>query len=224
MQKNQNADKNLDIALFNDGDKLLQSLQQGAVYDVIFLDVLMPCLNGIDTAREIRKLNSSCAIVFLTNSPEFALDSYSVDALSYLLKPVDAARVWDIIEKAICNKEAEAKKSILVKTGGVIQKIFFYNILYIEVINNRLLYHLDNETIVTAIGKMNDLEQSLRDYPQFAKPHRSFLVNIDHVEKLAPSQIYMHGGDEIPLSRNCCAAFRDQYFMYYLNQKKGAFI
>ena len=103
----------IEVDLFDNGDKLLYKMRQNAAYDVIFLDVLMPCLNGIDTAREIRKLNSECAIVFLTNSPEFALDSYSVEAFSYLLKPADAGCMYSMIQKVVRRKEAELKKAFL---------------------------------------------------------------------------------------------------------------
>ena len=214
----------IEVDLFDNGDKLLYKMRQNAAYDVIFLDVLMPCLNGIDTAREIRKLNSECAIVFLTNSPEFALDSYSVEAFSYLLKPADAGCMYSMIQKVVRRKEAELKKSILVKSGGAIQKIFFKDILYIEVINNRLLYHLKDQHIITVAGKINELEQILHDYAQFAKPHRSFLVNIDYVEKLASNELHLSGGDTIPLSRNCCATFRQKYLAYYLDQEDAAFV
>ena len=82
--------------IFHDGDSLIRAHEE-MPFDIILLDVLMPLLNGIETAAEIRSKDKNVKIVFLTSTPEFALDSYSVKASNYLLKPVDPARLLECL-------------------------------------------------------------------------------------------------------------------------------
>lgn len=91
-------DNNEDVSvyLFNHGDALINSYQKSKI-DVIFLDIMMPLLNGMDAAREIRKTDQVVKIIFLTSSPEFALESYDVKASGYLIKPTNYERLCSLL-------------------------------------------------------------------------------------------------------------------------------
>ena len=86
----------LSVHCYENGDDLILA-QKSECFDLIFLDVLMPLLNGIDTAKELRRQNQNVPIIFLTSSKEFAFDSYEVKALQYLLKPVSPNQLWSIM-------------------------------------------------------------------------------------------------------------------------------
>ena len=87
----------LSVHCYENGDALILA-QKSECFDLIFLDVLMPLLNGIDTAKELRRQNQNVPIIFLTSSKEFAFDSYEVKALQYLLKPVSPNQLWSIMD------------------------------------------------------------------------------------------------------------------------------
>lgn len=90
----------LSVHCYENGDALILA-QKSECFDLIFLDVLMPLLNGIDTAKELRRQNQNVPIIFLTSSKEFAFDSYEVKALQYLLKPVSPNQLWSIMDDFI---------------------------------------------------------------------------------------------------------------------------
>lgn len=103
-------DNNEDVSvyLFNHGDALINSYQKSKV-DVIFLDIMMPLLNGMDAAREIRKTDQVVKIIFLTSSPEFALESYDVKASGYLIKPTNYERLCSLLNDCKLSIHHEPK-------------------------------------------------------------------------------------------------------------------
>ena len=129
------------IAAFENGDELIAG-NASARMDIIFLDILMPMLNGMDTARELRQTDRAVKIIFLTSSPEFALESYDVRAQGYLLKPVTYEKLKEILDECASTFEAEPKHLVL-KTSFGYQKLYFHNIEYIEAQNKRVVFYLN---------------------------------------------------------------------------------
>ena len=99
------------IETFDNGDALLKSHAKSP-YDIILLDIIMPMFNGIEVAREIRKHDISVKIVFLTSSPEYAVDSYTVKATNYLLKPIDSQKLHQCLEE-LCNDLVKDTQKII---------------------------------------------------------------------------------------------------------------
>lgn len=100
----------LSVHCYENGDDLILA-QKSECFDLIFLDVLMPLLNGIDTAKELRRQNQNVPIIFLTSSKEFAFDSYEVKALQYLLKPVSPNQLWSIMNR-FYGADKESKRNL----------------------------------------------------------------------------------------------------------------
>ena len=115
---------------FDNGDELIA---KNAAFrmDIILLDIVMPLLNGMDTARELRAQDTAVKIIFLTSSPEFALESYEVRAQDYLLKPITYERLRRALEDCSHLFEAEPKNMVL-KTSFGFQKLYFHDIEYAE--------------------------------------------------------------------------------------------
>lgn len=199
-----------EIYRFDNGDALLT---KNAVthMDIIFLDIIMPLLNGMDTARELRTVNNDIRIVFLTSSPEFALESYSVKANGYILKPVTYQSIKDALDECLKAKNIEPK-SVIIKTPFGFQKVYISDIEYIEAQNKRVIFYLRTGKTVEAAESLHSLEERLSINDGFFKCHRSYLVYIPNVDHFSMTEITTKTGRSIPIARGCGKAFKDAYF------------
>ena len=188
--------------------------QKGIHYDVIFLDVFMPGMNGIQCAKDIRFYNEMVKIVFLTSSSDFAVESYMVRAYQYLLKPIQKENLFltlKLLEKEL--KTIERDIFILKSQNGII-KITLQVLEYCEVMNRKIVFHLSNGEEYICNLRMNELEDKFKDYDMFLKPHRSFLVNMDYIQTMAPYSIVMKSGMKIPVPREKYAKIKQTYMEY----------
>lgn len=128
------------IYTFNNGDKLVAANTEERL-DIIFLDIIMPLLNGMDAARELRQRDKSVKIIFLTSSPEFALESYEVKAQGYVLKPIAYDKLKELLDEC-AQSFAEEPKNMVIKTVTGYQKLYFHEIEYAEAQNKRVFFHL----------------------------------------------------------------------------------
>lgn len=202
--------------LFENGFSLLESVEAGTVYDMIVLDILMPGMTGIETARQIRKANEAVKIIFLSSSSEFAVDSYAVGAYYYLLKPVEKKSFFYVLEKACRSKKQKDEAGIIIHDGRTIKRIVLDELVYCEIMRRTICYHLEDQTIIQASGTLAELEQTILRYSHFVKPHRSYLVNLRHVTAVTPHELKTDIGKTIPLSRRryeeICNAFLTHAF------------
>jgi DNA-binding LytR/AlgR family response regulator len=187
--------------LFDSGSYLLDSVEAGVTFDMIILDILMPGLTGIETAQQIRSVDSRVKIIFLTSSSEFAVDSYSVDAYYYLLKPVEKKNFYEILEKAFCRKSHYSEASITVGDGKRIRRIFLSELVYCEIQRHTIYYFLEDSMVIQSSGTLAELEQNLLRYVFFVKPHRSYLINLRHITEITAKEVKTDIGKSIPLSR-----------------------
>lgn len=187
--------------LFENGFTLLDSIESGTVYDLIVLDIIMPHMTGIETARQIRKMDLIVKIIFLTSSSEFAVDSYSVGAFFYLLKPVRENNLFAVMEKLIRSKKNHEDESIIVYEGKSIRRIMLSDLVYIEIQKRNVFYCLEDGSIIQSTGTLSKLEQDILQYTFFAKPHRSFLVNLHHVIQITQTELITDIKNKIPIAR-----------------------
>lgn len=186
---------------FSGGAELLSKIKTGVFYDLIFLDVVMPVINGIDTAKEIYSKNKATKIIFLTVSPEFALDSYSVSALDYIIKPINCEsfdRAMQKFRNVYIEKESE---KIIIQEKSKIMQIALNTLCYVEVYDHDLIYHLSNGDTVTCRQSLAEIENILNKNKGFVKTHRSYIVNMQYVQEIEANCVTMTNGDKIPVSR-----------------------
>jgi len=198
------------VRTFESGDSLV-SAHSSETFNFIFLNVVMPFIDGIETAKEIRSFDKKVKIVFLTSSPEFALDSYSVKASNYLLKPVDKKALFECLDELYSDFEEEFS-GIAVKSFSSIYNIPFHSIEYIEAMNKRVLISLFDGKTVESTEPFYIFEEKLLPFPDFFKCHRSYIVNIHRIASFNPKDIFMRSGKSIPLSRSCRKDFEENYF------------
>lgn len=189
---------------FTSGEDLLHSMSEGNIFDLLLLDILMPGLNGIELAKEIRKHNEDAIMIFLTRSKKHALEAYSVSAFQYILKPIKASTLFPVLDKVIPAINQEKERYFLLSTPESELKILLSSIICIELNHRRLKVYLDDGK--TLLGKcirksfMEMIDPLLQDR-RFILTHNSFVVNIDKAEELKKSELIMKNSVIVPVSR-----------------------
>lgn len=198
------------LYIYENGDELIAT-NMAEPFHIILLDILMPLLNGMDTARELRQYDKTVKIIFLTSSPEFALESYDVKAYSYLLKPVTYEKLEETLNECVKTFAIDPKHLIL-KTALGYQKIYFHEIEYAEAQNKKVHFHLRSGNFIESVDPFHFFEDQLSLENGFFKCHRSYLVYFMNVEHFTSSEITTKSGEKIPIARAYSKAFKEAYF------------
>ena len=182
--------------------------------DIVFLDIRLPDMLGIDVARKLRETDDSAMIVFVTSLAQYAIDGYSVDAFDYILKPIQypsfSAKLRRIL-RVLGHRESEL--TIEVRTREDVRRIRASEIIYVESSSNDIFFHTDGETC-RQWGTLSAYEEKLRD-AGFARINTSFLVNLKYVEAVRKDEV-VAGGAVLPLSRS-----KRKEFLTVLAKYKG---
>lgn len=203
---------------FSNALDLLEAMKRNA-YHVLLLDVLMPGLNGIEAAREIRGFDDEIKIIFLTSSKEFAVESYAVDAHYYMLKPGTAQKLFPILDR-IFLESRRAEDALQIKTASGFMRIPFGRIEFLEVFSKKLRFHLADGTVKEINGTLSDFEAGLLCREEFIKVHRSYIVNMESILSLNAKELTTCAGQAVPISRLLYGQVREAY-MQYLFVEKG---
>ncbi len=198
------------VELFDNGDALLQA-HAAAPFDILLLDVVMPLLSGMETAREIRQQDKSVKIVFLTSSADFAVESYSVKASNYLMKPLEPARLYECLED-LARELRENARCITVKSATAIHRLEIGRIEYIEAQNKHVLFTLTDGSSLLSVEPLYTYEKQLFLSDGFFKCSRSYIVNLHRIMTYTLKEITMRSGARIPIARSCHKAFEAAYF------------
>ena len=173
------------VTEFPDGPAFLSAYQP--VYDLVLLDVEMPVMDGLKTARELRALDSSVLVMFVTNMAQYALNGYEVDALDYVLKPVSYYAFALKLKKAQRILRERSQACLLLPFDDGLRRVPVSSILYIEVADHKLCYHTyEGSSVVT--GSLKVLERKLAKH-HFARCNNCYLVNLIHVCSVTPDEV-----------------------------------
>lgn len=198
------------VSCYDNGDALLQA-HRTTPFDIIFLDILMPLLNGMETARELRQTDKTVKLVFLTASADFAVEAFSVKASNYLLKPLDPEKLHRCLEELSEELHTFARK-ICIRGIHAMHQIPVEDIEYIESQNKRILFVLSNGETILSGEPLYAYEEKLTLEDGFFKCSRSFIVNIHRIDTFTAKEIRTRSGARIPISRSCHREFEDAYF------------
>lgn len=200
--------------------ELIAEIERGTRYDILFLDVLMPGATGIDAAAEIRNYDRNVKIIFLTSSSEFAVQSYTVGAYFYQLKPICEESFFRLMDSAIAACEKEQSDSLILRCKDGITRVELRNLEYCEVLHHTLLLHLSDGKVLESTGSLDELSKYLGPYGGFLRPHRSYLVNLEYVQSLSYRAITMRSQAEIPLPRGKYQELKDAYLEYAFRNRQ----
>lgn len=213
----------LSCRAFQNGTDLLCGMK-GGEYDIILLDVLMPGFSGLQAARELRQLDKRVKIIFLTSSPEFAMESYSVGAYHYLLKPAAQASLFPLLDKARGELAAQQVQGVLLHGRDGVVHVPFSRLEYVEVMNKTVSFHLADGVVREVSAALADFEGELLSRPEFLKVHRSYLVNLNYLQAISIKGAVTRVGHTIPISRLHYNQIKDTYmrFLFEMQGQKPA--
>lgn len=204
------------IGCFSGAKKAREFMVENSV-DLIFLDIQMPGINGLEFAESI---SENTLIIFTTAFSQYALKSYEVDAIDYLVKPIIKSRLDKSIKKAFAYKELLTNKNekstlesleqdfMLIKSDRKFHKILFNDVLYIEGLKDYVVIYVNDNKIITAMN-LKTISQHLPEV-QFARVSKSYMVNIQHIDSFDNHTIYIKTS-EIPIGDVFRKKFLEQY-------------
>lgn len=170
MIQNTEQNWNFDITQYASGELLFMDLEeQQCIFDLIILDIYMDGMSGMEIAHKIRKNGIQTPIVFLTASPDFALESYDVNAFGYLLKPIDADKLTAVLERLLVYYD---RPRVSIQCDRRRRYLFLDEIMYVESRNHNIYIHLAKGEILTSGEKLNNLEEEMDG--RFLRCHQSF--------------------------------------------------
>lgn len=165
-------------------------------YDILFLDIEMGQMNGVQLAKSIRKENDTVQIIFITGYSEYITEGYEVAALHYLMKPVSLQKLAQVLNRAV-EKLAKNERMLFLEHSGEMVRIPLYEIQYLEVRQNYVTIHGKQE--YTVKKTLVEFENELDD--RFFRTGRSYIVNLVYVQRVTKTEVWLADGAWIPLSR-----------------------
>ena len=202
----------LEYLLFDDAEAMLQSAAVRP-FTHYFLDVMMPRMDGITAAQEIRSFDEHARLIFLSSFREYAYQAFRVRACDYLLKPVQPEELVAVLDR-LEAEELSAQAYIAIQNGRSIFRLPFNRLAYLEVCQKKLHFHLTDGQIRQIPGTISSVEAELLAQPDFIKIHRSYIVNLRHISSLSPEGCVLTSGDNLPISRLLYQQVRRQYIAY----------
>lgn len=213
-----NNHNTLQYKTFRNATELINTAEKEH-FSLYLLDVMMPGMNGMEAAREIRSFDEAADIVFLTSSPDFAYASYGVHALDYLLKPIQSDKLFPILNR-LAQKEQSPQDDFLLKIGATLIRVPIPRLTYVEVMNKHLYYHLYDGTVYEVPGSLKQCESVLLSRPEFKQIHRSYIVNLLQVAELSPTDIKTVSGKKLPVSRGLYHDLQRDYVNLLFNRNE----
>lgn len=194
------AAKCIDISIFeyDSGEALLAHFRKD-FYQIIFMDIYMAKLSGIDAAREMYTIDKACKIIFLTTSNSFASESYEVKAAYYMIKPLNVQKFEAVLDS--CAKDMlENQKKLAIFSSHIPLKISFEDILYVDIIRGVVQIHL-SEKIIKTQGRFYQTVSPLLCDKRFIECYKGIAVNMNHILKPLDNEFLLDNGEKIPIRK-----------------------
>jgi DNA-binding LytR/AlgR family response regulator len=206
-------DETFQISNYSDGEALLDDcFNRTILFDILFLDIYMPGLSGIQTAQKIRAIMKDVKIIFVSSSNEHYPEAYDVFAFNYLIKPLNRKKLYDVLDQALMNISQERRQQLQFCYKGISYRILCKDILYIESKDKIILFYMSDRTTLQCYSKLDDI---LKQLPEeiFIRCHQSFAVNILHITEMAENYFRI-GPLVINISKKHRKVSKDKYYEY----------
>ena len=198
-----------DIDTFSGGSSLYEAFLKEP-FDLVFLDIEMPGIDGITLAKRLRAISENVHIVFLTSHIEYALEGYEVNALRYLVKPVDMNKLGEVL-KYVQDKKNNSRQ-IMIREDGEDIVIDISDIIYMESMDKNVRIVTSKREYVTRYN-ISDYEEELKN-SGFLRIHRGYLISLSKVKKIVKNDVVMDGDISLPVSRSNIKTLKDALYAY----------
>lgn len=210
--------RSLRVRTFSSAAELLD-IAEGEGFTLYLLDVMMPGVNGLAAAREIRAFDDTADIVFLSSSTSFAYESYGVHALDYLLKPLREEMLFPLLDR-LSLKEQRPEEGLTLKCGSTLLRVLFSQLTYVEVNGKHLYFNLTDGSVLEIYGTLKEYGSLLLERPEFVQIHRSYIVNMLQMAELSSAEIRTFSDKILPVSRLLYPQVQKAYMKLLFNQER----
>lgn len=208
----------LHTELFSDGTEFIKNFSPNK-FDIVFLDIYMPNLNGMDTAKQLINLDSKCHIIFISTSADYAVESYDINALYYIIKPISPEKLELVLNR--CKKALIAdNKYLTVIANKCTLDINFKDILYIETKLRKLDIHTTYDVITTSSTYSDFLNANSLD-ERFIECYRGIIINMDHISRVLDMDFLLDNGEKLPIRKKEQKQIKNQYMNYMFTHIKN---
>ena len=201
--------KDYGLTTFKDGNAFLRDFK-AKPYDLVFLDIEMPEIDGITLAHQLRSVSPDVPIIFLTSHLEYALEGYEVRALRYLTKPIDPKKLQEVLNYVL--RQQQEQRTLWIKTDLTEKKLLIRDISYMEAQNQNILICANGESFCVR-HNISDYETQLK-CDGFFRIHRSYLVSLQHIKTIGKNEVVLDNGTSLPVSRSNEKALKEALFEY----------
>ena len=186
----------IQVACYQSGLEFLEQCRQGS--DIVLLDIEMPGLNGMDTARELRKVDTDACIIFVTQMPQYALMGYEVGAKYYVLKPLQYYDFSVKLKTVVDFLLAQNRDFLFLKSDDGVHRVNVSDILYLEGDGHLIRFHT-NQGIFSKRASMKEMVQSISD-KRFVFCGNSYFINMEYITAIDKNTVTVDG-QRLPISR-----------------------
>lgn len=197
------------ISIFQDPLRFLADYRSD--YDLVFMDIELPPMNGIEVSRRLREIDSVVCLVFITNMEQYAVRGYEVEALDFVVKPINYYRFCSMMSKVLRNIARRSEKELMIRSSSKITRLPVSQLYYVEVRDHLLIFHTSQGDL-ESWGKLSDIEAELKDH-DFVRCSSSYLVNLRYIMGV-DGDIAVVANDRIPISQRRKKAFYNSVTTY----------
>lgn len=209
----------INIEAFSSGENLLFEIEETiSDTDIIYLDIEMEGINGIETAAKLRELGYKSEIIFITSCREYVFDAFDSSPLNYIVKGENNREKFeDVFLKATRLVGERGKSSLVYKNGSETRKIKVDDIAYFEVVSRVVYVHYGKDEEFRFYSSINAVVNSVLNY-SFKRVHRSFVVNMKYIQSIKDKSLFLTNGVEIPIGKTYLKEVQE-HFSTFLMEK-----
>ena len=213
------------IKKYISAEAFLFEWEQNQLWDALFLDIQMPGINGMELAKSVREHNNDVSIVFVTGITDYLQEGYEVEALHYLIKPVNEDKIRYCMERICKKRENQEKKHMLIIEGvqavcgkeseNITLRLYREDIIFIEASGHNI--NLNTKEAAYCIREGISIWQKRLNDKMFVLCHRSYIVNLMYVSKLEKNAVILDDGKVIPMSKRCAKSVKEAFISFYVD-------
>ncbi len=205
----------IQVERFPSAESFLFRYEEDKAWDILLLDIEMGEMDGVTLAKTIRQGNESVQIVFITGFADFVSEGYEVAALHYLMKPVREDKLYAVLDRAAAAMQ-KTERMLLLNVDGEMLRLPVSAICYVEAFAHRASIVTESSSL-SVKQSISELEQQLGT--DFIRCHRSYLVGLQHIARLARNEVVLDSGKTLPLSRGAAQQVHKAFISYYTGDR-----
>lgn len=219
-----NKTKGITVSTFSNAEDLLDAVSKDGGFDIYMLDIIMPCMNGIELGGALREKGFDEKIIYLTTSDEFAVSSYRVNASDYIIKPASDEDITASLDRLTASVSERKDRATIVRTKDGSIKLSFDSVLYAELVKRCVIYHLTGGRCIESISvrtNFADTVKSLVSDKRFVMCGKSMLFNMHHISEVGNEAVIFDEKEKLAIGKKLCREVHNAWVDFSTSEVNG---